>query len=124
MNNKGGRCKWFDVAGFRVQGTWEYRTALALEQQKIKWEKITTGHTFKYILNEKVRHYTPDFFLEDLNLYLELKGYWWNDDKDKMIAVISQYPSNDFCIMRYNDLIDLEQEVFSFRPIKDVKLIV
>lgn len=65
VNNKGGRAKWFIVAGQKVQGTWEKKVAQALESSNIKWEKITSkSYSFKYIKNDNsVHHYTPDFFL-------------------------------------------------------------
>lgn len=100
INNKGGRCKWFEVAGQKVQGTWEKNIAEFLEKQNIKWEKIKTNrHTFTYILENKTRSYSPDFYLEDYNLYLEIKGYWWGNDKNKMAAIAIKYPDTKIVVI-------------------------
>ena len=56
----------------------------------IKWEKIKLyNYTIEYIDNGKRRHYTPDFLVED-NFLLEIKGFYWGDDKRKMRLVLEQ----------------------------------
>lgn len=42
-NNKGGRCKWFDVDGQKVQGTWEKNIAGIIIIEKDQYEKILRG---------------------------------------------------------------------------------
>ena len=37
--------------------------------------------------------YTPDFYLEEFNTYIELKGFWWGNDKRKMEIVLSNTKS-------------------------------
>lgn len=88
-NNSGGRCKWFVVAGKKVQGTWERNLALVFEEMNIRWERCKP---WTYILDGKTRRYTPDFYLSDYDLYIEVKGYYWRNDREKMDAVIEQYP--------------------------------
>lgn len=91
---KGGRCKWYIVAGQSVQGTWERNIAQVFEQKKIKWEKLRTNqHVFNYTMEGKERCYSPDFWLPEYNKYVEIKGYWWGNDKAKMLTVIQQYPN-------------------------------
>jgi hypothetical protein len=34
---------------------------------------------------------TPDLFLEAYNVFLEIKGYWWGNDKRKMELVGQQH---------------------------------
>ena len=94
INNKGGRSKWYEVSGQMVQGTWERNVAEQLTTLGITWQKLKVhNHTIPYELNGKIKHYTPDFYLSEHNLYLEIKGYWWGDDKNKMIAVQEQHPN-------------------------------
>lgn len=89
----GGRCKWFKVAGQSVQGTWERNLALLFELLEIKWEKPKTNrYTFSYEMDGKTRSYTPDFFLPELDLFVETKGFWWGNDKEKMKAVFKSNP--------------------------------
>lgn len=89
LKNNGGKSKWFTVAGKKVQGTWERDLALAFEELNIKWERCKP---WPYTINEEIKHYTPDFYLPDYDLYIEVKGYWWGNDREKMDAVIEQYP--------------------------------
>lgn len=89
--NRGGKSKWFEVAGQKVQGTWERKLAEKFEQLNIKWYKPKCKKdVFVYILNEKEKNYTPDFYLEELDLFLEIKGFWWGNDKEKMKSVLEQ----------------------------------
>jgi hypothetical protein len=94
LNNKGGRSKWFEVNKIKVQGTWERDIAEVLTEKKIEWIKPSTKkHSFKYKMDNKLRTYTPDFFLVKEKIYLEVKGYWWGNDKEKMKMVLEQHPN-------------------------------
>lgn len=90
-NNSGGRCKWYDVSGIKVQGTWERDLALKMNDLEIKWNRPTSG-LFPYTKENKQHNYTPDFFLPDYNIFLEIKGFWWGNDKHKMILVEEANP--------------------------------
>ena len=99
-NNKGGRCKWFEVASQKVQGTWEQNVALKFEELGIQWLKLKTNqHTFEYEMDNKIRSYTPDFYLPDYNVYLELKGRWWGRDKEKMDLVLEKYKDKKIVVI-------------------------
>jgi hypothetical protein len=102
-NNKGGRCKWFQVKNpkgdiFNVQGTWERDFSKVLNHLDESWIKIGIGnknHTYEWIDKNGNKHnYTPDFYSPKLNKYFEVKGYWWGDDKEKMEYVLSQHNLN------------------------------
>ena len=45
------------------------------------------------------RNYIPDFLFTDLELYVEVKGYWSDSDKHKMRDVISRHKDKSFCIL-------------------------
>lgn len=93
LNNSGGRCKWFEVDGQRVQGTWERDIADKMTQEGIEWIKVGKKKDILiYELDGRQRAYTPDFYLPLFDLYLEIKGYWWGRDRAKMDAVIAQHP--------------------------------
>lgn len=92
LHNSGGKCKWFEVAGKKVQGTWEMNLAMLFESLNIKWFKPKTNKdVFIYELDNKRKSYTPDFYLPEYNLYLEVKGYWWGNDKNKMKLVLTAH---------------------------------
>ena len=104
INNKGGRAKWYEVSGQSVQGTWERDIALKLEEFNIKWIKLKTNRdTIKYNVGGKIRNYTPDFYLPEYNYFIEIKGFWWGDDKAKMNAVIEQNPEIKILIIEHKE---------------------
>ena len=84
---KAGRCKKYTynshIAGkVSLDGTWELMVAKWLDNNNIKWTRNTTR--FKYVhLNGKDSYYVPDFWVEDWNSYLEVKGYETNLDRCK-----------------------------------------
>ena len=99
LNNKGGRCKWFDYKHpngevVKLQGTWEVKFAKILDIIDPNWIKIGVGcknHSFIWVDEDnKPHYYTPDFYSVKNNKYYEIKGHWWGNDKLKMDKVISQ----------------------------------
>lgn len=112
LRNRGGKSKWFEVSGQKVQGTWERDFALKLNELNIKWIKPSTNNSvFRYTLDGKERSYAPDFFLPEYNVYLELKGYWWGNDREKMNAVIKQHSDKNIIIIerdKYKKFLDGE----------------
>lgn len=122
VNNKGGRSKWYEVSGQKVQGTWERDIAIKLDELLIKWIKLKTlQHTFDYVMDDKTRCYTPDFYLPDYNIYLEIKGYWWGRDKEKMDIVTKTYPSVKIVIVEKQDYEKIMQGelVWSFQRLPE-----
>ncbi len=111
INNKGGRAKWYEVAGQNVQGTWERDIAMKFEQLNIRWIKLKTNKdTLKYEMNGQTRSYTPDFYLPDYDMIIEVKGFWWGDDKEKMKIVLDTYPDKNIVIVEkeeYEEIIAL-----------------
>lgn len=72
---------------FKLQGTYEKRTAEFLNSKNILW---TRGKRFRYILNGGSHFYTPDFYLPYFDIYLETKGWFQDKDKLKMKLVLEQ----------------------------------
>lgn len=76
----GGFCKWSEVDGIPVQGSWELRAAKILKTWKLSnkiknWSRC--DERIIYLLDESVRVYLPDFMIErcDGTKYiLEIKG--------------------------------------------------
>lgn len=104
LNNSGGKCKWFEVSGQRVQGTWERNIANKFNEMGIKWIKLKTHKDILfYTYKDSERAYTPDFYLPDFDVYLEVKGYWWGDDRNKMDIVIKQHPDKKIIIIEKSE---------------------
>lgn len=82
-----GRCKKYDyispIAGkIKVDGTWELKVCIYLDQLKVKWER--NKRRFEYTRPDgKLASYQPDFFVEDWNLFIEVKGYQTELDEAK-----------------------------------------
>jgi hypothetical protein len=45
-----------------------------------------------YFIDDIKKTYNPDFYLPELNEYIEVKGYFSEKDKIKMDAVLDQNP--------------------------------
>lgn len=60
-------------------------------------------------MDSKIRSYAPDFYLPDFDVYLEIKGYWWGRDKEKMDLVIAQNPCKRICIITKSEFDRLMQ---------------
>lgn len=71
-----------------------------LDKLGIKWRRPT--EKFPYTFDEKLRYYTPDFYLIDENTYVEIKGYKTPKDEAKWKC----FPAN-LRILRGEDLIQL-----------------
>lgn len=78
---------WFEVSNgnkiIKVQGTWELKVAEWLNECGIKWDRLS----IKY---RKNRRYTPDFYLPDYNIYIEVKGWMKDRDVYKMYSVLDE----------------------------------
>jgi len=76
MNKR--RCRSYKytspIAGkVRLDGKWELAVAKWLDKKKYTWER--NKKRFKYVdLKGKTRYYVPDFYVEELGGYLEVKG--------------------------------------------------
>jgi hypothetical protein len=81
------QCKWFEYNNGKknicVQGTWEKKFVEFLISQNIKWDR------FKLSYN-KTRTYTPDFYLPDYNIFVEIKGWMRDRDKFKMWKTLDE----------------------------------
>jgi hypothetical protein len=76
---KAGRCKKYryfsPIAGeVLLDGTWELAVAKWLDTNEYNWKRNTKR--FQYInLKGEISFYTPDFWVDEFNSYLEIKGY-------------------------------------------------
>lgn len=86
---KAGRCEKYTyesvIAGIvKLDGTWELAVAKWLDKNKFNWIRNTKRFPY-YDTNNKLRHYTPDFYVEELGGYLEVKGYETELDRCKWL---------------------------------------
>lgn len=84
------------IDGFRMDSSWESIFANYLKQHNIKWVK--NKKPFRYIFENEEHSYYPDFYLEDFNLYIEIKGQETERDKVKYKSV------KDLIVLKQNDI--------------------
>ena len=100
-----GNKMWYEsnIAGrVFLDSSYEYRLAVFLDSNNINWTKNKIK--FPYVDEDgKDRYYTPDFYLKDLELYIETKGFKTIRDDYKW----NQFPYK-LKVMFENDLIQME----------------
>lgn len=104
FNNGYVKTKYYEVycpfikTSCKVQGTWEKRYAEYLNANNISWVKDRKIN-MPYVVNEINKIYYPDFYLPDTDTYIEIKGYMWKGDKEKMEAVTNQHNDKNIIII-------------------------
>ena len=83
--NVNGRVKHYIYNNVILDGKWELEVAKYLDNKNIKWERPKQG--FEYIWNNSIHIYFPDFYLPELNYYIEVKGYQRERDLYKWNSV-------------------------------------
>lgn len=85
-SNVCGRVKVEEYNGEKFHGKWEIEVAKWLDKNNIKWERSTIT-PFNYFWNNGWHLYFPDFYLPELDKFLEVKGYETERDKCKWSVV-------------------------------------
>jgi len=75
-----GRTKQIIYDGIKFQGNWELDFYKWAKDQKLPITRVTQGFSYQF---NGTRTYYPDFYIESLNLYIEIKGYETDKDKAK-----------------------------------------
>lgn len=81
LENNSKHCDWYEVSGVKVQGSLEKRLAEFLVKNDITFKRVK-----KIFQNH--RSYTPDFYIPTFDLYIEVKGFLYEKDKEKMRLVL------------------------------------
>lgn len=105
-----GKCGGYRKNAGRTKGGWyknqyfdspyEIDIAKYLDKLGIKWKRNTKR--FYYIFEGQKRYYIPDFYIEDKDLYLEAKGFWHGNKKEKTLEAVRQNNLNWNFIMYKN----------------------
>ena len=98
----------------KVQGSWEYKYALFLNEKNINWDK-NKKYSIKYSLNDKEKIYYPDFYLPNTNEYVEIKGWWYVGSKEKMKLVVEQNEKIKISILQQKELIELGIKILDYK---------
>jgi len=89
-----------------MRSSWELKYAQYLDSNNIEWE-YEYKH-FDLVVNNKEVSYTPDFYLIKENKYIEIKGYWRDDAKDKFDSFKEQYPNICIDLLMKKELKELK----------------
>ena len=80
-NNVCGRVKIINYNGVNLKGSWELKVAEWLDKNKVKWENEANPQP--YYWNDGWHLYFPDFYIRELDTYIEVKGYKTKRDEAK-----------------------------------------
>ena len=102
---KNPHVKWYKVSNGKtevdVQGGWERKVAEWLTTSGVKWIR-------RKLKFHRTRRYTPDFYLPDYDLFIEVKGWWKDRDKYKMFLVLQDNPEVQLRILDKRHIRKLE----------------
>jgi len=84
----------------------EYTYYKYLVRHSIRWSKPKS--IIWIDANGKQHQYFPDFYLNDSNEIIEIKGHWRNADRDKMNKVIQQNPDKTIVIIESKEVKSLD----------------
>lgn len=99
-----GRTKQIIVDGIKFQGQWEVDFYLWAKENGLDPKR--PNESFEYEWNG-VRRYFPDFYIESLNLYVEVKGYETERDRSKWL----QFPKK-LCIIKEQEIKQIRNNSF------------
>jgi len=85
-SNVCGRVKVEEYKHEKFHGKWEVEVAKWLDKNNIKWERSSIT-PFNYFWNNSWHLYFPDFYLPELDIFLEVKGYETDRDRCKWSVV-------------------------------------
>jgi hypothetical protein len=110
-NHNGYKVKYYKIfcpyhkKEITVQGTYELKYAQYLNSQCINWKRDKTINLqYKLDKDDIIRNYYPDFYLIDTQEYIEIKGYFYPKDIEKMKKVKEQHMNKKIIILFYEDL--------------------
>lgn len=85
-----------------MDSTWEVAMAQRLDSLEITWVRDPNMKLQYLTKGGRKRNYIPDFYLPDLDLYIEVKGYWTDRARHKMKDICKRYPGQ-MCILESLD---------------------
>ena len=100
-----GKVKTYYIDGFTLHGKWEVAFYNLCKSRNIKIIKNEKG--FPYNWNGSEHTYYPDFFLEEYNLYIEVKGY----ETERDTAKWTQFPKKLF-VLKAKDIKEIRKGIF------------
>lgn len=98
--------------GQYFRSTYETRFARVLDEHNINWQYEPRGWV---VQNKKA--YVPDFYINDYDLWVEIKGWWRDDAREKFISFINEYDDLNIALIMSDELKLLENKVITIETI-------
>lgn len=113
-------CKFFIVNNgerdIKVQGTYERDFANFLNENGIKWDR-------KRLRYGDSHAYTPDFYISEKNIFIEVKGWMMDRDKEKYRRFFKERNETVYCCFK-NDMEKLFVKEIEFEQLPLLKDII
>jgi len=94
--------------GIWMDSSWELRCAIRMDEKGIKWERDYNRYLVYFDDNGEEHKYHPDFYLPNLNVYLEIRGY---DKKERRYKIKKALENNDINLLFLNSLSMIDRVV-------------
>ena len=98
-----------------MDSTWEVAMATRLDELGIKWKRDPDMKLQYRTRGGRKRNYVPDFYLPDQDIYIEVKGYWTDAARHKMIDIIKRNPGK-ICVLESLEEISQVNEGITATP--------
>jgi hypothetical protein len=108
INSKNDYHKKYKYNHNYFRSSWESKVAKWLDENNIKWEYESKNCLFK--LNNG-RYYIVDFYLPELNQYIEVKGYWDKNSENKCKEFINRKGINSLVVIDNNNINDINLDL-------------
>ena len=105
-HGKGEWHKTWDNQEVWTRSSWEKKYLELLDTQKIKYlvESKAFEITYMYEGKKKEGTYRPDVYLVEEDKYIEIKGFWRDDAKEKYEAMLEQYSDISIELLKKEEL--------------------
>lgn len=111
INNVSGRVKMIEYNGSTFKGNWERDVAIYLDKHNINWTNKTNPIKYFWEENNSYHSYFPDFYLPDLDLYIEVKGYERERDRCKWKVL------DNLLVLKKIDIKQIQNDEFDIKKI-------
>jgi predicted nuclease of restriction endonuclease-like RecB superfamily len=88
-----------------MDSTWEVAMAKKFDELGVKWRRDENMILEYRTVRNRKRKYIPDFYLPEYDLYVEVKGYWTDAARHKMVDVVER---NNVEVLILESLDDIE----------------
>ena len=94
-----------------MDSTWEVMMAIRLDELDINWMRDPSIKLEYKTRGGRKRNYIPDFYLPDLDIYVEVKGYWTDAAKHKMKDICKRNPGKITILESLSDIGNLTKDI-------------